>query len=227
MNATSGWNVITLRHPGMEFHIMPMYFIANHTMEDFVGALSSGAAPPADMVPAGAVGGLTGGQNGSVAIDLEPGNYAYFCPIAGHMFQGMAGMIQVTQAANESAAPAADTTITLVDYNFTLPADLDANVSVIKVVNNGTEPHEMPLVLLEGNATLDQFLTAIEAETPTGPPPGALVGGVNAIAPGQTVYVLIDLESGQHYGVACFVESASHGGAPHLALGMMDDFTVA
>ena len=229
-NATSGWNAFSLTYPqgGRTFHIMPMYFIGDHTMAELQAALMAGpdAQPPEWAVPSGAVGGVTSGQTGRVAIDLEVGNYVYFCPIDGHMMQGMMGMLSVTQADNESAAPDADATIELTDYNFTVPA-LHEDVAVIAVTNNGTEPHEAPLVRLNAGANMTTFLAAIESETPTGPPPGALVGGVNAIAPGQTVYLLVDLAPETSYGLVCFVSSPSHGGAPHIAIGpMLAEFDV-
>lgn len=229
-NATSGWNVFTLAYPegGRTFHIMPMYFIANRTMGDVQAAMASGAEGlPEWAVPSGAVGGVTPGSNGSVAIDLEVGNYLYFCPIEGHMFKGMMGMIEVTQAANETAEPEADATITLEDYNFTVP-ELHAGMDVIRVTNNGSEPHEAPLVKLMGGANMTQFLAVLEDPNATSPPPGQLIGGVNAIAPGQTVYLLVDLEADQDYGMVCFVSSPAHQGMPHAMIGpMVRDFTVA
>jgi uncharacterized cupredoxin-like copper-binding protein len=229
-NATSGWNVFTLTYPapGQTFHIMPMYFIGEHTMEDVLAAFASSpeGEAPEWAVPSGAVGGVTPGSSGSVAIDLDVGNHVYFCPIEGHMLQGMMGMLAVTEAENETAAPEADAAIELVDFNFTVP-DLTADMTVIRVTNNGSEPHEAPLVKLMGGATMSQFLATLEDPDATGPPPGQLIGGVNAIAPGQTVYLLVDLEAGQDYGMACFIPSPAHGGAPHVAIGpMVVDFTV-
>lgn len=229
-NATSGWNVFTLSYPagGHTFHIMPMYFIGDHTMADVQAAMASGDESfPEWAVPSGAVGGVTPGSNGSVAIDLDVGNYLYFCPIEGHMFQGMMGMLAVTQAENEGAAPEADATITLEDYNFTVP-ELDASMDVIRVTNNGSEPHEAPLVKLMGGANMTQFLAALEDPNATSPPPGQLIGGSNAIAPGQTVYLLVDLEADQDYGLLCMVSSPAHQGMPHAMIGpMVRDFTVA
>lgn len=222
-NATSGWNVFTLNGAN-EFHIMPMFYIGNRTLDDALQALA-GDGPPEWATPAGAVGGVTRGENGSVALDLEPGNYFYFCPIHGHMFQGMMGILNVTQADEEAEPPTADARIELVDYNFTLPGELGAQTKVIEVVNVGSEPHEAPLFRLHGNATVMDFLHAVEDPNATGPPPGAVMGGVNVIAPGQTAYILVDLEAGARYGMACFAESESHGGAAHLELGMVKEFT--
>lgn len=229
-NATSGWNVFTLAYPegGRTFHIMPMYFIANRTMADVQAAMASGAEGlPEWAVPSGAVGGVTPGSNGSVAIDLDVGNYLYFCPIEGHMFKGMMGMLEVTESENETAAPEADATITLEDYNFTIP-ELHTGMDVIRVTNEGSEPHEAPLVKLMGGANMTTFVAALEDPNATSPPPGQLIGGVNAIAPGQTVYLLVDLEADQDYGFVCFVPSPAHHGAPHAMIGpMLADFTVA
>jgi len=226
-NATAGWNVFSLEYPagGRTFHIMPMFFIGDHTMDEAVQALATGT-PPEWATPAGAVGGVTSGQTGSVAVDLQAGSYVFFCPIEGHVMQGMMGLLNVAASNETRAEPTADATITLTDYNFTLPSEVSADVAVIKVVNNGTEAHEAPLALLDANTSMMQFLEAVESETPTGPPPGALIGGSNAIGPGQTVYLLVDLQAGRTYGLVCFVESPAHG-APHLALGMVKEFAVA
>lgn len=70
------------------------------------------------------------------------------------------------------------------------------------------------------------FLAVLEDPNATSPPPGQLIGGVNAIAPGQTVYLLVDLESDQDYGMVCFVSSPKHQGMPHAFIGpMVVDFT--
>lgn len=226
-NATAGWNVITLDYPsGMEFHIMPMYSIGQHTMDEVMQAFAADEEPEW-AAPVGAVGGVTPGQNGSVALKLEAGNYMYFCPIGGHMFQGMMGMLQVTEGENNASEPTADVQIELVDYNFTVPSSLPANASVIKVTNTGTQVHEAPLALLDEGTTAMQYLHALEDPNATAPPPGALVGGVNTLAPGQSVYLLVDLVRGRTYAMACFVESEQHGGAPHLALGMVAEFQAA
>lgn len=227
-NATSGWNVLTLTYAagGSGFHIMPMFFIGNRTQPELLQAFGPEGQPPEWAIPSGAVGGVTPGSNGSVAIDLKVGNYVYFCPIEGHMMQGMMGTLAVTQGGEPAEAPEPDATIELVNFNFTMPTSMRADVAVIEVVNRGTQPHEAPLVRLAQGATMVQFVEAVEDANATGPPPGALVGGVNAIAPGQTVYLIVDLESGTSYGLACFVESPQHGGAPHLALGMVAEFTV-
>lgn len=226
-NATSGWNVFELTYPagGRTFHIMPMYFIGERTIGEVQAAMGPQGAPEW-AIPSGAVGGVTPGSTGSVAIDLQAGNYVYFCPIEGHMFQGMMGMLSVTESDNESAEPVADATITLTDYNFTIP-ELHEDMDVIRVTNNGSEPHEAPLVRLAGGANMTTFIAALEGPNATGPPPGQLIGGVNAIASGQTVYLLVDLAGDQDYGMICFVSSPAHQGMPHFLIGpMVADFTV-
>jgi uncharacterized cupredoxin-like copper-binding protein len=224
-NATAGWTVFSLEYPapGRTFHIMPMFFIGSHTVDEVMAAFAS-ESEPEWATPAGAVGGVTPGQSGSLAVELKEGSYMFFCPIEGHMMKGMMGVLNVTAASEERAEPEADAEIDLVDYNFTVPANLSADAQVIKVTNKGTEPHEAPLVQLQGNATAMEFIEAVESETPTGPPPGALIGGTNTILPGTTVYMIVDFDAGTRYAMACFVESESHGGAPHLELGMVKEF---
>lgn len=228
--ATAGWTVVSLAHPaGTEFHIMPMFYIGNHTPAEFAGAMvppASGGAPmPPDWaVPSGGVGGVTPHSSGAVAMDLKVGNYVYFCPINGHHMRGMSGSLAVTPSTAARAEPTSPTLIKLEDYRFSFPANISASTTILKVYNNGTEPHESPLVQLAPGANMTTFLATLEDPNTTGPPPGALIGGANVLAPAQEIYILVDLDAGTRYGMVCFVESPTHNGAPHVALGMVGEF---
>lgn len=222
--ASAGWTAVTLSNDGHAPHIMPMFRLAdNHTWEDYLAAAAQ-SPPPAWVVPVGGVGFATPGQNGTAIVKLEEGTYVVACFFEGHFMQGMIRPLEVVAAEEPGAPePEANVTIELRDYNFTTPQNATAGLQIVRFVNNGTEPHEGPLVRLAGNATANDFLAAIL--NPQGPPPGVGVGGVNMFPPGTEAYAIVDLTAG-NYALVCFVESHSHDGAPHVLLGMVGEFTV-
>jgi hypothetical protein len=83
------------------------------------------------------------------------------------------------------------------------------------MTNAGTEPHEMTILHVDDGATADDVVAAIEGHTP---PPGTAVGGMQALPPGTTQQLQLDLEPGE-YVVICHVPSPD--GTPHHARGMI------
>lgn len=223
-NATAGWTAITVRDNGMSPHIAPLFFIGNHTLDDVKAAFAD-ENQPEWLVPVGGVGFVTPFSSGTVLVNLEAGNYLMICFFEGHFMQGMYRMLTVTgEAANDTAAPEANGTIELRDFNFTV-SELSPGLQIVKVVNNGTQPHEAPLIKLADNTTAEEFLAALENPNATAPPPGTGVGGLNTLAPGASAYAILDLTEG-NYALVCFVEDpATH--QPHVALGMLGEFSVA
>ena len=55
-------------------------------------------------------------------------------------------------------------------------------------------------------------------------PPFVIVAGVAPMSPGQTNWMVLDLEAGEHFAI-CFLPDPATG-APHFALGMIMPFTV-
>lgn len=224
----AGWTVVTLRNDGKEPHIMPMYKLGEgKNLSDFKAALmdENASAPPAWITAVGGVGVATPFSSGSNILNLTPGKYVVICFFNGHHFSGMYRELTVTAASNGTTPapePTANYTIEMKDFAFVVP-NMTAGTHVVKFQNVGNQSHEAPLIRLQGNATMQQFLQAIES--PTGPPPGAGIGGINEIAPGEHAYGLLTLTEG-NYGLVCFVEDRATG-APHFAHGMITQFSVA
>jgi hypothetical protein len=112
--------------------------------------------------------------------------------------------------------------MTLDDYDFRVSSPITSATKSIKFVNVAEQSHEAVIVKLEGGATVQQFLQAMEK--PQGPPPGALVGGITGIAKGRTVEMTTSFTPGE-YALICFVPDAKDGKA-HLVHGMVKQFTV-
>lgn len=176
------------------------------------------------LVPVGGVGIATPFSSGTVIMDLTAGQYVVACFFGGHYARGMYRVVNVTASNATTEAPTANYTVTLTDFAFNAP-NMTNGTHVVAVKNNGTQPHEAPLVKLAPNTTLMQFLQAIEDPNATAPPPGQGVGGVNVLAPGQTAYFVLRSGAGS-YGMVCFVEDPASG-KPHAELGMVAELVVA
>ena len=229
----AGMTNITLTNDGEDIHHQQLAKLpAGMTADDLIAAFSSGeeGPPPPGVVPAGGVAVLGPGVTGSVALNLEPGNYELVCFVADpngvpHFALGMAQALTVTEATGPLAAePTADLSIDMVDFGFDLSAPIAAGTQTIRIVNSGLQDHEAFLVQLAPDATAEDFLAAFEPGAPPGPPPGLPMGGLQAIAPGGRATIAADFTPG-NYAFICFVDDEETG-APHFALGMLSEFQV-
>ncbi len=178
---------------------------------------------------AGGVGVVPPGGSAAATVNLAPGDHAFLCALESpdgtpHVARGMVSTFTV---AGEAPAdpPQVETVgeVTLNDFAFGVPDDLDGTVAV---TNDGEQPHEMLLIQLGEGVPLEEALASLEGPPPSdGPPPAVPAGGMQAIMPGDTGYVdLSTLESGT-YGLVCFIPDRATG-RPHLELGMVAQIQV-
>lgn len=226
----AGFTTIRVTSSGKEVHQAALMRIEQgKTFADFADAVKRGGPPAPWIVAAGGPNPpMPNGTSESMQY-LAPGTYAIVCFVPSpdgtpHIAKGMMRQLTVTAAPSGAQAqpPNADATVTLADYTFTAAAPLTAGHHVIRVTNAGPQAHEIVLVHLEPGKTAKDF--AQWAESMKGPPPGALEGGVAAIAPGDTAYFPADLTPGS-YAFICFVPD-SKDGKPHIAHGMMQDIVI-
>ncbi|MGE0158115.1 MAG: hypothetical protein AB7T31_01815 [Gemmatimonadales bacterium] len=191
--------------------------------------LQPGTPPPAWFVDAGGVNPPAPGQPARVTLMVEPGEYAVVCIVdtpdhVPHLAKGMIAPLTVTPAAGGPAPmPAADRTLTLVDYAFSLDAPLTSGSHAIRVVNGATQSHEIALFRILPGKTIDDVMAW--GATYAGEPPMTAAGGVPAIRPGQEAVMHVELTPGE-YVALCFVPDANDG-APHVAHGMALPFTIS
>jgi uncharacterized cupredoxin-like copper-binding protein len=116
------------------------------------------------------------------------------------------------------AAQIPEITIKAADFSFDAPAQIEAGLVKIKLVNDGQEPHHAQIVRLNDGVTLEQFQAALQEGEAAAFPLVAFVGGPGLVDPGLSTQVTLDLTPGQ-YVLLCFIPS--HDGVPHLAKGMV------
>lgn len=68
------------------------------------------------------------------------------------------------------------------------------------------------------------FVGAFAPDAPPGPSPGEALGGFQSVVPGGSGTFRIDFTPG-NYAFLCFVEDPN-AGAPHFALGMVEEFSI-
>jgi hypothetical protein len=228
---SAGPTTFTIVNHGREAHHLQLERLEQgHSLADFLAALKSGGPPPAWAVDVGGPNAVDpGGRSLPATVELRPGTYAALCVIPGpdavpHAMKGMAQQFTVRGSSVQPVSLAGTRdTITLTDYAFELPRALEAGTHMVTVRNTGTQSHE--LVITQPGPGRSAADVAQWAAHMQGPPPAHFLGGVTAIAPGQTNVLSLALTPGR-YALLCFVPDAKDG-RPHVAHGMMRDVEIA
>ena len=218
-----------LRNNGTELHHAQFVRIeGNHTVQELLAALGQHGPPPSWAVLAGGPNTPNPGAESRGIVSLKPGRHAILCVIPSpdgkpHIAKGMAREFIVRPVAAPAAMPAADVTLTLTDYNFVWSRPLTAGKTMLAVTTAPrTQPHEVIIARLAPGKQLQDALTWLEA--PNGPPPMSMVGGTVGVLADDRMLVPLDLSAGA-YVLLCMMPDAKDG-KPHIAHGMMQQFTV-
>jgi hypothetical protein len=184
----------------------------------------------------GLLGGIVapppGGQPTSATLYLSAGHYAWYCPmhwegVAPHLVEhGMARPFVVASRGGSEPLPSApepSLTISMLDYAFSLSAPPTAGHHVIRVENHGREGHEVVLVELAAEKTLEDFQAWLA--DPRSPPPvsRSLGGVVLAEAGAEEGYFEVELTPG---GYVLFCTINAPDGRTHTDHGMIQHFQV-
>lgn len=231
----AGRMVITMENTGREPHHAQLVRLREGvTLDDARAALPHLEEDPAAMLSLvtlqGGPGIIVPGATQRLILDLKPGTYVWVCGIPAadgepHFAKGMLAPFEVVPDGTEAAAePEADGRLALQDFAFALPEPIGAGRQLWEVVNEGHQPHEFLLAQLAPGATALDFAMAAFDPAAEGPPPGMPVGGLQAVEPGTTAWLELDLAPGT-YGAVCFIPDPASG-EPHIALGMVAEFTV-
>jgi hypothetical protein len=232
----AGWTRIRLENRGEDLHHAQLVKVPEDaTMDDVMAAFQQ--IMEQDVVPeglafAGGPGIVVPGASTEVIVKLGPGQYVFICGLPDaegvpHAAHGMVHFLTVTEAetANTEAPDAlADITLDMFDFNYAVSVPVTAGAHTIKVVNSGEQPHEMLLFQLALGATVPELLAFLEAEVPSGPPPGMPLGGMQVIEPGAEGYFHAEFVPGA-YVIVCFFPD-EESGTPHVALGMVQQIVV-
>ncbi len=152
----AGWKTVTLLNRGNDLHqIQFLQLPEGKTAADFRNEMADDPtrlprwvrrrSGPNSVIP---------GERALAIVYLEPGEYVLFCGIPDrqgipHVAHGMLKPLHVVAAPPRPAGmPSADQAITLADFSFELSQPVQAGMRTIRVVNKGSQAHEVVLVKL-------------------------------------------------------------------------------
>jgi hypothetical protein len=211
-------------------HIQLLKLQKGKTSQDFAAAIKTNSERfPSWVQHIGGPNAIVPGQQATATMNLTEGEYLLVCLIPDkdgvpHVALGMQKALTVKGTMSKVAAqPKADVMITLADFRFEVSKPFTAGTHTIQVMNQGTQPHEVVLLKLMGQATAKDFAAAFEPGA-TAPPPGAPLGGVVGLEQGGLAFFTAEFEPGR-YGLICFFQDPVTG-KPHFMHGMASEFTV-
>lgn len=230
---SGGWVRVILTNSGAEpHHVQFLRLNDGVTVQQFEEALKQGEGPALAMTKqVGGVGAIHPGGAAQAVINLPAGEYVILCFVpspsdhVAHLAKGMIKNLKVEAASdNPTSEPTASLTVNLKDFMFEMPESLPAGEIVVKVVNDGPEPHEFNILRLEDGKTVEDVMKFLSGEA-EGPPPFAPVGGMNGLDKGQFGYAELNLTPGTYVAI-CNIPSPNAEGHPHFTLGMIKEFSV-
>jgi uncharacterized cupredoxin-like copper-binding protein len=224
----AGVTTVEIVNQGQELHHAQLIRLARgKTAVEFQQALKTDPRVPDWALLIGGPNAVIPGERARAIVNLEAGNYLVVCWIPDkdktpHVALGMAKPFKVRGKAQVSELPSADLRIDEVDFAFSAPASIPSGRHVVRVRNNGEQPHEVLLVQLPPDVSIAEFGQAV-ADGFDGPPPGKPIGGITGLQPGFEAAFTVDLKPGK-YGLICFFPDEE--GALHFSRGMMTEVTV-
>ncbi len=238
-----GWVTLEFDNAGTEMHMMALLAlqqgVTTAQLKQAVVSNDDSATGQLIDTSVGDQGTIDGAptvigphQRTTSTVQLPAGHYGLLCfvPAAGdgapHAAHGMIKTFDVKGKAAKATRPSTQAEVTLSDSGIDFPLTNPGHHLALRVANAGTAPHSFALVKVADGQTLDGVKAYFDAffsgSAPAGDPPGVIVGGVAAIAPGARAYLDQDLTPG-HYG---YVSTEGDAPADDYARGLKGEFTV-
>jgi uncharacterized cupredoxin-like copper-binding protein len=227
----AGWITTKLVNAGDDLHQMQFLKLPEgRSVQDFAAEITANYTRlPHWVHRQGGPNSVVPGEYAAATVNLEPGNYVLICGIPDrrgvpHVALGMLKALRVTPGLPKTPEPPqADVTITGEDFTFQVSKPIRAGKKTVRVVNKGSQAHEVVVVQLARRATVNAFLDDFQPGVVTSPL-GKPVGGMVGLEPGGEGFFTMDFKPGR-YGLICFLPDLTRG-APHFTRGMLMDINI-
>lgn len=182
------------------------------TMEQFMAAMQE------DFMAALALAEMIGATQPGIEVvyDLEPGTYV---AVLSHDGPPVVGSF-VADEPSGASAPEADFTAQLADFAFIIPDSIPTGPHTWQIENIGEQWHEMLILQLPEDVTVEDLLATLAEQEQAGPPPFDMVNWWAPMGAGKQAWFTWDLPAGE-YTVICFLPNLAGDMAPHAAHGMV------
>jgi hypothetical protein len=192
-------------------------------------------APPSFVYQAHFAGGITGlpDHPGHIVIDLGPGDWIMWGDDPAAPQPPVTFTIS-GEMPSDLPEPNADINVTFIDFGISVDGNLTAGDHILRLENQGAQPHFLFLAKGPDGLTNDMVSTVLAAEMSGGTPPPLPFDPDTALQPvlatgtqsiGTVTWAPVSLESGT-YAAFCFFPTAGEG-HPHAYHGMHTVFTVS
>lgn len=226
--APAGPITFRVTNKGKVMHMMGVIWLGSHTNADFLTALRNNTGIDGTY-EVGGPNGIAPGETVETTVILPAGHVMLVCWVDGenqpmHVTKGMFADFDVTPAASDPALePTADATITLKDYAITVSGPVTAGHHVFRIDNAGPASHDLVLVRMRKDATMDDIRAWIK-HPEKGSPRATPAGGTVGFDPAHHTYLSADLTPGR-YELICIMPDDK--GVPHFTgHGMMMELEV-
>jgi uncharacterized cupredoxin-like copper-binding protein len=227
----AGWITTELVNAGDDLHQMQFLKLPEgRSIQDFAAEITANYKRlPHWVHRQGGPNSVIPGEHATATVHLDPGNYVVICGIPDrrgvpHVALGMLKPLRITTGLQKMPDPPhGDVTITEEDFSFQVSKPIRTGRRTVRVVNNGSQAHEVVVVQLARRATVNAFLDDFQPGVVTSPF-GKPVGGMVGLEPGGEGFFTIDFTPGR-YGLICFLPDLTRG-APHFTRGMLLDINV-
>lgn len=163
---------------------------------------SGGQGAPKWFSDVGGTPVMSPGQKLSITRELDPGKYVFLCfiPTAKGVPHVNLGMLKAFDLEGKSGQdlPTPDAVITANKSGYDIPA-IESGRQAIQLKNADDREREFFLVTLRPGKNLQDLGQFFEGGEGKSEPPATLLGGMQTIPPGTSVYMEIDLKPGVEY----------------------------
>jgi hypothetical protein len=172
------------------------------TLDDFPAEPSTGDdEEPTSSVDVGGVPLLSPDEQVTITRSLQPGTYVLICFVPApdgktHYEHGMIGSFEVEGDSGEEL-PEPDAAIVAQEDRYDVP-ELESGTQIVELRNAASEPREFNLLRLNPGKTIADASEWFESGM-EGPAPLAFLGAMQSLPAGTSVFLTLDLESGQRY----------------------------
>jgi uncharacterized cupredoxin-like copper-binding protein len=197
--------VLTMRvsNTGRELHEYAIGRLKKgKTLVDFKRELDSGGEVRSAADVAG-VPGLSPGEGVAITRRLRPGRYFFLCAVPSpegvpHYELGMLKGFEVVGSSGVEL-PRPDATVTAGDKAMKVPA-LESGKQTLELENAASTPREFELLELKPGSTWKDVAAFFERGRPDlKASPATFLGAIQTIAPGESVFLEVSLNSGGRY----------------------------
>jgi hypothetical protein len=171
----------------------------------------------------GGNGSIATGEDVTMTLDLEPGNY--FALDNPQNENSPSAAFTVVDSGDPGRRREAEGVITMgPGMVIDVPEDFDGTGTWEFVNEDSEEVHEAALVKLTPGATSDDLVEWFGGDHQTPPPIDGEFGSMGALGPGQRAWITIEPGEPGEYVLVCFVPGRD--GIPHVMKGMVTPVTV-